>query len=240
MGLFTALRFLTVIPLPRRLAAGTPGFAAALPYFPIVGLIVGGLTAGVFYLFSGWISPMVGAALAVALLAMLSGGHHLDGLIDTFDGIGKNTPEVRLAAMRGVHAGAGGISAAAIVTLVKFAALASLGSWLAVIAVPVLSRSFMVSALYLFPAARKEGMAATFKAEARPIHFIICNLLALGLALALIGPLPGLAVAVGGWLLIQGLALYFSRRFGGLTGDTLGAIGEISEMALLVILVVVF
>ncbi len=240
MGLFTAIRFLTLIPLPRRLAAGTPNFAAALPYFPIVGLIVGGLAGGVFYLSGVWLSPLLGAALALALLALLSGGHHLDGLIDTFDGIGENTTEARLAAMRGSHAGAAGISAATIVTLVKFAALASLGSWLALVAVPVLSRSFMVSALYLFPTARKEGMAATFKAEAKPIHLIASGVLALGLALALLGPLPGLGVAIVGWLFAQGLALYFARRFGGLTGDTLGAIGEISEMALLVILAGVF
>jgi adenosylcobinamide-GDP ribazoletransferase len=240
MGLFTAIRFLTVIPLPRRLATGTPGFVGALPYFPVVGLIVGGLAGGVFYFSSIWITPMVGAALAVALMALLSGGHHLDGLVDTFDGIGESTPDARLAAMRSVHAGAAGISAAAIVTLVKFAALASLGNWLALIAVPVLSRGFMVSALYLFPAARPEGMAATFKAGAKPVHFIICNLLALGLAIALLGPLPGLAVAVGGWLLIMGLAWYLARRFGGLTGDTLGAIGETGEMVLLVILAGVF
>lgn len=240
MGFFTAINFLIVIPLPRRLAAGTPDFAAALPYFPIVGLIVGGLAGGVFYLSGIWLSPLVGAALAVALLATLSGGHHLDGLIDTFNGIRESTPAARLAAMRGTHAGAAGISAAAIVTLVKFAALTTLGSWLAVVAVPVLSRSFMVSALYLFPAARQDGMAATFKAGAKPGHFVISNLLALGLALALIGPLPGLAVAVGGWLLMQGLALYLARRCGGLTGDTLGAIGEIGEMALLVILAGLF
>ncbi len=240
MGLVTALRFLTVIPLPRRLAAGTSGFAAALPYFPVVGLIVGGLAGGVFYLFSGWLSPLAGAALAVALLALLSGGHHLDGLIDTFDGIGKNTPEARLAAMRGTHAGTGGISAAVVVTLVKFTALASLGNWLALVAVPVLSRNAMVSALYLFPAARPDGMAATFRAEVKTRHSIISGGLALALALALIGPLPGLAVAIAGWLIALGLAMYFARRLGGLTGDTLGAIGEISDMTLLVILAGVF
>ncbi len=242
MGLATAFKFLTVIPLPgnRQLDAGALG--ASLPWFPLVGLAIGGLLGGLYYAFDGVLPPLLFGALAVVLLAAVSGAHHLDGLVDTFDGLAASgSPAQRLAAMAGGPAGPHGVTAAAVLLLVKFAALTAIGNWLALVLVPVLGRNQMVSVLYLFPAARREGMAHAFKGGATLPRFLVSNIITLALALSLLWPSLGLArgagLAIGGWCIMCAVAWFFCRRFGGLNGDTLGAMGETSEALALLLLV---
>ena len=74
---------LTALPVPARAATSTRG---VLPWAPVVGLVLGGLATGVAVLGTRWVSPTVGAVLAVAVLAALTRGLHLDGLADTATG----------------------------------------------------------------------------------------------------------------------------------------------------------
>ena len=76
---------LTVLPVPARAATSTRG---VLPWAPVVGAVLGGIATGVAVLGTRWVSPTVGAVLAVAVLAVLTRGLHLDGLADTADGLG--------------------------------------------------------------------------------------------------------------------------------------------------------
>ena len=80
-----AFALLTVLPVPRRAASSVRG---VLPWAPLVGLVLGALAAGVAVLGARAVSPLVGAVLALVVLALLTRGLHLDGLADTADGLG--------------------------------------------------------------------------------------------------------------------------------------------------------
>ena len=85
MGLFESAALLSVLPVPARATASTRG---VLPWAPLVGLVLGGIATGVAVAGERWISPLAGAVLGIASLAVLTRGLHLDGLADTADGLG--------------------------------------------------------------------------------------------------------------------------------------------------------
>ena len=146
-----ALAFLTVLPAGRR--RGPPG-RAAVAAFPLVGLLVGSLWWGAGRIGTRLWSPAAGAALALAVDLLVTGGLHLDAVADEADGLAcRLPPEKALAVMREGPVGAIGASAAAVVLLVRFALLSALftgavkGQAAAVIGVPAAGRFAMVWAM---------------------------------------------------------------------------------------------
>jgi adenosylcobinamide-GDP ribazoletransferase len=236
-GLLTAVRYLTVLPLPKSAAAGDLGAAAA--WFPVIGLAVGLALAGAAWLLDLALPPALVAVLLVALWAALTGGLHLDGLGDALDGLGGAWERSRaLAIMRDGALGAYGVAGIVLVLAVKIAALATFSAdslWRALILAPTLGRLGPLLLAAWCPAARAEGAGHAFVAGLRP--------LAVGLG-AVVAGLVGLGLA-GEWglaalaavALAAGLAaLYLRRRLDGLTGDCLGAQVELTEALVLVLL----
>jgi adenosylcobinamide-GDP ribazoletransferase len=236
-----AVGFLTVVPLPlpTTLAMGPMGWPVAA--FPLVGAAVGALVAALNLALAPWIpSGLLAALLVVALLAV-TGALHLDGLMDTFDGLfGGKDPAGRLAIMRDSRVGSFGIAAAIALLLVEYSALQSLPAPQRtgpLIAALCLSRWAMAVTIWLFPPASNRGLAAGLKPAIRWWHLLAATLVAVALSTISLGAgwLVVLAVPVAVLLLMGWLAV---ARIGGVTGDICGAVGELTEVSVLVVGVV--
>jgi adenosylcobinamide-GDP ribazoletransferase len=225
-----AFRYLTVLPLPRRRAPGDLGRAA--PWFPVVGLGLGASIALASLAADRVVPPGVGAMLLVALWAGLTGALHLDGLADASDGLGGGWSRERaLSIMRDARSGPFGVTAIALVLGLKAATVATLPeglAWRALVLAPVLGRAGPLLLVRLCPAARTEGAGHAMAAGARGSGLLTGGLVAVVVSFALLGAWGALLLVVTA-LLAWGWAAYLRRRIGGFTGDTLGALVEVTE-----------
>jgi adenosylcobinamide-GDP ribazoletransferase len=228
-----ALRFLTLIPVPGPFELREAALARAVALFPLVGALVGGLLALV-----GWACGLLwgDAVRAVALTvawAALTGGLHLDGLSDTFDGVMSWRPrERKLEIMRDSRVGVMGVLALVAVLGLKAALLAGEGWLVGVLLAPALGRWAIGLGLRCFPAARPDGLGASTQRLGRAADLTLATLSALALALAL-GELRGLLALLLVALATLALARWWTRALGGLTGDTYGALCELGEVVAL-------
>ena len=239
MRFLAALQLLTCLPFPDRLRTEPRHLAASTGWFGAVGLIVGLLLAGFdASLAALFASPLRDALVVVAAVA-LSGALHLDGLMDTCDGLFSATePARRLEIMRDSHVGTFGVVAGGLVLLGKLAALASLNGvprWAAIVVMATLGRWAMSLAIVLFPSARKEGLGSLVKSGARPLDLGLASLFAIVVAYAGLGVAGLAAVPIVGLIVVL-MARQILRRLPGLTGDTYGALGEVAEVATLALL----
>ncbi len=241
-GLRLALTTLTVLPLPagrvdRRAAA------AAMAWAPAVGLALGAVLAAAGRgLTAAGLDPLPCAAVLVVLLALLTRGLHLDGLADTFDALGSYTaPDRALSIMKSPEAGPLGVSAIAGVLLVDAAALSALlarHDWLLIAAAVGIGRfGLVLCCARPLPAARPDGLGALVAGTVP-----VAGCAAWGLALlALTGVLgtgwirAALAVLLAATTAAL-LARQCVRRFGGITGDVLGAACELATAVALLAL----
>ena len=236
MSLLAAIAFLTILPLPARSRAEPRHLSRSVRWYPLVGFGLGLFLAGFDGLAGLALAGPVRDALAILALLVLSGALHLDGLMDTCDGVFASvTPDRRLEIMRDSHVGSFGVAAAGLALLGKYAALASLGStprWAALIAMAVLGRWAMCLAIVAFRAGRAEGLGRLVKDATTPADLALAAataVLVCGASLQLAGLLLFAVVSVLAWLL--GRALVASLP--GLTGDTYGALDEVAELAAL-------
>jgi adenosylcobinamide-GDP ribazoletransferase len=241
LGFWIALQFLTIIPSPFRRWPEPRQVVASLSYFPVVAIIIGGIIFLADWGLSAVFSQYVSAALTLAVWVLLSGALHLDGLVDSCDGLAGGTPSQRLRIMADSRVGAYGIVGVCVVLLVKYAALISLPETLrleALLLVPMLGVWAMVLALFFFPYVRKEGLGRHFKAGANGYRFAFVTLLTLAAAVGLARWQGAIMMAITG-LITLGLGYFFKARLGGLTGDVYGAIKEVSEAIVLALFPVI-
>ncbi|HZG91718.1 MAG TPA: adenosylcobinamide-GDP ribazoletransferase [Pseudonocardia sp.] len=235
-----ALSWLTVLPV--RTGAPTPAVAAAaIRWAPVVGGLLGALAGGLLLgLVALGVPALVAGLLAVGALAMGTRGMHLDGLADTADGLGcYGPPERALAVMRD-----GGAGPFAVVTLVvvlgtqagALAAVAGQGPRaVAVLALAAASgrAGFAWACRRGVPAARPGGLGAQV-AGSQPWWVAVAWWVALaGGGWALLDWRAPVAVALGAGVVLV-LSRHTARRFGGVTGDVLGAATELAGTAALV------
>jgi adenosylcobinamide-GDP ribazoletransferase len=233
--LIAAIRFLTIIPVPGKIGTSTEALAGSLYCFPLVGLLIGGVTGGLFYLAGPYLPPPLAAVLAVTLLLAFSGGLHLDGVADCGDGFfSSRLRERMLEIMRDSRIGAMGVIALVLVLAFKGAALLAvpaLALWRPLVLMPVAGRAAMLVMMVVLPYARKEGgLASVFYNRVSPLlaGWALLFLLATGW---LVAGLLGLLATLGGLLVLLLFCRFCHARIGGATGDTLGAACEIAETA---------
>ena len=217
----SALAFLTPLGGSRLPTARTAA------WFPVVGLVIGGAVGLVWDGAGQWWAPGVAAALAVAADLALTGMLHMDGVVDSADGLLPHLPrDRRLAVMAEPTVGAFGVVTVVAVLLVRWTALASAApDIVAVAGLWCVSRSLMAGVMVWVPYARPGGLATAFGRG--------------GGVAAVVGVVVGGALA--GWAtfgLLAGVAVVVlaHRRLGGYTGDVLGAAGVLTETAGLVVL----
>ena len=234
-SLLAAIQFLTIIPFPRRGAVtGEKELEGSVTFFPVVGLLIGIIVA-VFDAIVGYVFPPLPASvLTVIALVGISGGLHMDGLADYADGFFSARPRDQiLDIMRDSRIGVMGVIAVVSVLILKVAVLTSLSPSLrpGIIAlIPLAGRCSLVPMMTLFPYARSSGGLATpFERKRSWLNVLWASVL----------------LIVSGWFIAQWIgfaagfvslfaAILFSgycfRKIGGYTGDTLGAVCEITEI----------
>lgn len=233
-----ALAFLTVIP--QRMAATEPletDLAASRFAYPLVGLGLGlALAAASAALERAGVEPGLSAFLLVAALATVSGGLHLDGLADTFDGLFLwGGAERRLTVMRDPHLGSHGVAAIVLVLLGKYAALSPLrGSdrALALWGAVTVARTLILVAAGSANYARPHG-TGRHVVEATTRHDALgATLLVLAFS-GLLAGWTGFLAGASALFVARRLTRLASDRLGGITGDILGALVELGELAFL-------
>lgn len=237
-----AVQFLTRLPVRLTATITEKDVGYSLLYYPLTGLIIG-LILAAFGWFMNSMPPLVASTLLVTVWILLTGGLHLDGLADSADawigGLGDR--EKTMAIMKDPNCGPAGISAIVLVILLKLVSLHSLniaGEWIAIVLSVALARTLLPLLFLTTPYVRNNGlgsMLAAFQPRQGSIFVII-------LTVTLIFLLTGnrylwlLLTAVAVFLLLRNLMLH---RIGGTTGDTAGALVEISEVAILLVAVTV-
>ncbi len=241
-GFLLALSWLSVLPV-RVSTVDQRSCQQAIAFAPVVGALLGTVGAVALWVLTAFgAPPLMAGLITLALLVLLTRGMHVDGLADTVDGLGcYGLPERALAVMR--DGGAGPFAVVALVLTLgiqatALAALASSAHWLAIVLAWSAGRAgFVLCCRRGVPAARPEGMGALVAGSQAP-----ATIAAWWVALAALG-----AVAVpGAWwcgvlavLLAAAVLLLFSRhtrrRFGGVTGDVLGAAAEIATTVVLAV-----
>lgn len=208
--------------------------AASVPWFPVVGVVLGATTGAVFLGLSEILSPVLAGIAAVGLGALVTGAFHEDGLADTFDSFGGYTVERRLEIMRDSRIGTFGTLALVLATGAKVAALAPLSGvdgLAALVAAHGLARAGALGVMLAGPEARPDGLgAASADLPRRAVGAVIVAGTTVGM---IAGPPTALAVVLVA-VAAAGLIWTARRRFGGVTGDVLGAGEQIGEVLVLV------
>ena len=233
MGFFLALRFLSILPIPGKAQATDKQLGRSTAWYPVVGALLGALLFGSAYLFTRFWSALPAAFLCLAVWTVFTRGLHLDGLADSFDGIGGGADRKRrLEIMKDSRIGVFGVTAVAIVLIGKFALLTELTGVYRIrelILVPVLGRWSMLLLIFSFPAATGGGLGYRVKQHCRLPQFVCGTLIAAVCAWLLLGPWGLMVLAVVG-LTGAAVGLLFWGKLGGCTGDSYGAVCEISEV----------
>ncbi|MCC7366990.1 MAG: adenosylcobinamide-GDP ribazoletransferase [Chloroflexi bacterium] len=236
---FLALQFLTILPPVVRRFPRPRDLGRSEAFFPFIGLLLGAVLAIADRILEPYVPLWVRGTLLVILLAALTGALHLDGVIDTFDGLfASGNRDRRLAIMRDPRAGAYGVVAIVLLLGLKVSALASLPPHLrfgALLVAPCLGRWSIVLVTSQFPYARSEGMGQAFKQSLRWPHVVVAGAIAAEVAVLVLG-VAGIVIWFAASTLALLVAHYTSARLGGLTGDTYGALCELTETGVLVAL----
>ncbi|MFC1981661.1 adenosylcobinamide-GDP ribazoletransferase [Chloroflexota bacterium] len=244
MKFVAALQFLTSIRLPWLREARPEEFGRSVVYFPVVGLIIGLILAGLNWLLSLILpSALVNASLLVSLV-VITGALHLDGFADTCDGIaGHRTAEDRHQVMHDSRVGGFGVVGVVLLLLVKYVALSSIPESLmmtTLLFMPVVSRWTIVYALFAYPYARPSGLGLAFKQGARWHRFTAATLITFAVSVFLIPlfHLAGFIIIFAVWVITVITAAYLKGKFSGLSGDTYGAINELVEVSVLILVII--
>jgi len=233
-----ALQFLTTIPIPWRREVSPEELGRSTGYFPVVGLIIGLVLVGLNWLFGLILPSAVVNALLIASLVVITGVMHLDGFADTCDGIaGHKATEDRWQVMHDSRVGGFGIVGIVLLLLVKYVSLNSIPAPLmmtTLVLMPVISRWAMVYAIFAYPYAKPSGLGKVFKQGTNWLRFTMATLITLAVVIGL-AQLIGLAIMFLVWVITVVMVAYLKGKFSGLTGDTYGAINEVAEVGVLIL-----
>jgi adenosylcobinamide-GDP ribazoletransferase len=235
-----SLVFCTRLPLLHATPIAGGAIAKAAWAFPFAGLVVGLVGAIVYALAHKFgLPPWPGAALAVAATVLVTGALHEDGLADTADGFGGGTTrQQKLDIMRDSHIGVYGVCTVTLSIVLRVAALASLPNahlvvW-ALIGAQAGARATLPALMLLLPPARSDGLSF---AAGHPPSDSVAAAAVLGFVILAFCLHPSRAiVAVIVLAVVVALTAWLSRRqIEGQTGDVLGALEQVSEIAILLV-----
>lgn len=236
-----ALQFLTRFPVRLKDSPTAANVGRSLLYYPLIGLILG-LPLALIHHVTADAPPMLRGALLLAAWAGVTGALHLDGLADSADAwVGAAGDRTRaLAIMKDPYCGPAAVVTLVVVLLIKFAALSSFpaGDWLALALIPALARSVIPLLFLTTPYVRAGGLGALMARHPSAVT-AVAPVTATGIVTLAVARMEGAALllVLGGVFLLLRRAMV--RRLQGTTGDTAGALIEISETAMLVAAVLI-
>lgn len=236
-GLRAAASFLTRVPVGPG-GEGSPDLARSVPWFPVVGGLLGAVVAGVYVAALSAFPSLVASSLAIGCGVLLTGAFHEDGLADTADALGGGwSREEALGILKDPAHGTYGVLAIALGLLLRVGALAALDRWSALAVLPAahaLSRAASIGLLGFARPATGEGLGASYASLVGRRQLVGAFAAGLLIGLASFGPwvlpatlLAGLGASVVGWLSV--------RKLGGVTGDVLGAAQQAGEVLVLLL-----
>ncbi len=237
-----ALSFLTILPFGKISPSEDKELARSMAFFPLAGVVIGLLLAIGYYLFSSILPKSLALWLTLGLLALLTRGLHLDGFADTMDGLAcGGTREKMLEVMRDSRIGAFGVISLIFLIGAKYLTLDQIPNSLipySLISMAVMGRSSMVWVCYRSPYARSgEGLGKPFTENLGSREIVVASASAFGIALLLMG-VKGISVFLGMGIFSLGYRAFFIKKLGGVTGDILGAAGELAELLCLLLLTI--
>jgi adenosylcobinamide-GDP ribazoletransferase len=232
-AIVSLLQFATILPLGK--PQDFEEFARHSWLYPLAGYAIGCLAA-LPVLFIA--NRTVAAAVAVALVLLISGAHHFDGLLDLGDGLmAHGDREKRVTALTDRQVGAGGVAAGIVTTLLLFAGLQASASVAAAIIAGEVCAKFSMAYLTAFGEPFREGIHSYLHQYARPDFAVLAGLLCLPLFLLPLAPLK-IAGALVVMVLCPAVLLVLARHlFGGVNGDVAGASNEITRAMVVITLV---
>lgn len=213
-----------------------------MAFFPFVGFLIGLLLTLAYYLFSFLLPRPMVLWLTIGLLAFLTRCLHLDGFADTLDGLASaGTKERILEVMRDSRIGAFGVIGLILLIGAKYLALDQISAEsvpCSLVLMTTMGRSSMVLVCYRSPYARSgEGLGKPFAENIALREVLISSALTFGIAFLLMG-VKGMVLFLGIGLFSIGYRLFFLKKLGGVTGDILGAVNELTELLCLILLVI--
>lgn len=247
---FTALQFYTRLPAPKWVIYRPENLSLATAYLPFVGWIVG-LVAGTAYLTADYLTnPSIAVLCSMIISVLLTGAFHEDGFADVCDGFGGGwTKEKILEIMKDSRVGTYASVGLILLLALKFSLLHSIAGWeISMVAVMMsghaLSRLMPVFVIYMLPYSRDTDSKAKPVAEKPPFWVMVTAITfgvlpLLGLAMILAQPALLAAILFLGLITIL-MARYFRKWIGGYTGDCLGAIQQVCEVAFYFFIVVLW
>ncbi|MEW6557752.1 MAG: adenosylcobinamide-GDP ribazoletransferase [Elusimicrobiota bacterium] len=229
----SAVGFLTVFPVSEK------KLKTCIVFFPLVGLFIGGLLVLVNFLASFLFSKNVVDMLVIVSLVIITGGLHLDGFADTCDGFyaGKNKNDI-LRIMDDVHIGAMGVIGLFCILGLKFFALQSISQKIlypSLLLFPSLSRWAIVLGCIFSKPAKNEGLGKIFIDTVSKNDFFITTIIILFTSIILF-KMNGILILFATLLITILFLRFVTKKIDGITGDILGALNEICETFVLLIL----
>lgn len=229
-NLISALQFITILPLGRAKSFDPPKM---VPYFPLVGILLGLMVALFDSVILRFWAPSVAALLDIAFLAVLTAAFHIDGLGDTADGLlGPRSRNEALEIMKDSRIGTMGLVAILFVLALKWGGIASLEAdrSIILIMIPAYARAGILFGMRYLPYGRSDGTGKPFFGEKLTLKHFWGVIFPIGLSLIL--GLKAIWLNLSFGVIIAMILLFYKKRMGCITGDMLGAMVEITEAGL--------
>jgi adenosylcobinamide-GDP ribazoletransferase len=233
-NLISALQFITILPMGKAKSYDPPNMVA---YFPLVGILLGLLVA----LFDAVVvklwTPPVAALLDIIFLAVLTGAFHIDGLGDTADGLmGPRSRDKALEIMKDSRLGTMGLVAILFGLALKWGGIANLDAHRSIllIVVPAYARAGILFGMRYLPYGRSNGTGKPFFQKKLSLKHFWGLIFPIGLSLIL--GLKAIWLSLAFAIIIGLILLFYKKRMGCITGDMLGAMVEITEAGLFLLI----
>lgn len=224
-SLLSLLQFTTILPLGK--SQDLEPFARHSYLYPVAGYVIGALVAlPVFFI----TDHIIAAAVAIALIMLISGAHHFDGLLDFGDGLmAHGDREKRIRALTDRYIGAGGVAAGIVITLLLFAGLQASTFLVVAIIISEVCAKFSMTILTVYGTPFRQGIHSYLHQFSQPHFLIIAALLCAPILFIPISPFKLIGALMAAVLCPTIMLLISKRLFGGVNGDVVGATNEITR-----------
>lgn len=228
------IQFFTRIPIRINVLAEEKDFSKGLPYFPLVGLVIGIFNYLAFYIFSYLGEGLLPIVFWLLANIVVTGAIHIDGLADTCDGLlSARSRERMLEIMKDSRIGTNGVIAIVMDLLIRLAFMFSLSPSIrpfVIILSPIVGKSFALMLIWISSYARKNGgMGGLFYSDISKLH-VVLGLLSGALMVSLVYSWKLLLVLIPCLIFILIYRRFVINKIDGMTGDTLGAANELAEI----------
>jgi adenosylcobinamide-GDP ribazoletransferase len=232
--LLSLLQFTTILPLGK--SQDLEPFARHSYLYPVAGYVIGALVAlPVFFI----ADHTIAAAVAIALIMLISGAHHFDGLLDFGDGLmAHGDREKRIRALTDRYIGAGGVAAGIVITLLLFAGLQASTSLVFAIIIGEVCAKFSMTVLTTFGTPFRQGIHSYLHQFSQPHFPLVAALLCAPILFIPIAPFKLMSAIMAAFLCPTIMLFVSNRLFGGVNGDVVGATNEITRACAILALVI--